>query len=278
MVSSILFWSVLQLFTSTPNNSIINSGLNGPDSTKIAGQFETTPIWADEFDKPGAPDPSKWSYETGGNGFGNNELQFYTPGQNVKVENGVLKITARMEQYENRQFTSGKMITKGKGDWKYGRFEARIKLPSGKGTWPAFWMLSTEGIYGGWPKSGEIDIMEHVGYDLNKIFVTVHTEAFNHIKGTQVGRDTLVKGVAEGFNLYRVDWTPTVITGYVNNSKMFEFKNRNLDYDKWPFDEKFYILLNLAVGGNWGGKEGIDNSSFPNTMEVDYVRVYKLVE
>ncbi|NDA64829.1 MAG: glycoside hydrolase family 16 protein, partial [Chitinophagia bacterium] len=156
----------MQLLAYAPNTEANAAKICGPDSTQTTAQFETTPIWADEFDKPGAPDPTKWSYETGGNGFGNNELQYYTPGQNVKVENGVLKITARMEPYENRQFTSGKMITKGKGDWKYGRFEARIKLPSGKGTWPAFWMLSTDAIYGGWPKSGEIDIMEHVGYDL----------------------------------------------------------------------------------------------------------------
>ncbi|NDA64830.1 MAG: glycoside hydrolase family 16 protein, partial [Chitinophagia bacterium] len=179
------------------------------------------------------------------------------------------------QNFGNNGYTSAKLVTKNKGDWMYGRFEARMKIPTGRGTWPAFWMLPTDASYGGWPKSGEVDIMEHVGYDQDKIYVTVHTDAFNHLKNTQYGRDTLVRGATENFNIYRVDWTPTSITGYVNNNKMFQFNNSNKGYQEWPFDKRFYLLLNLAVGGDWGGRQGIDDSAFPTTLEIDYVRVYQ---
>ncbi len=240
--------------------------------------FETTPVWADEFNYNGLPDPQKWGYNTGGSGWGNNELQYYTGDGNAVVANGVLTITARKEAKENRQYTSARLTTKGKGDFLYGRIEVKAKLPSGKGTWPAIWMLPTVPEYGGWPKSGEIDIMEHVGYDPDNIHVTIHTQAYNHVAGTQKSGTKVIGGSRTEFHVYRVDWTPDAIRGYIDDQLVFTFMNEGKGSAAWPFDKKFHILLNLAVGGNWGGAKGVDETVFPATMEVDYVRVYRMIE
>ena len=170
--------------------------------------FSETPVWADEFDTPGKPDPTKWSYETEASGWGNNELQFYTAGENANIASGILTIEARRENRERAQYTSTRMITRNFASWLYGRFEARIKVSGGRGTWPAFWMLPTDNIYGVWPRSGEIDIMEHVGYDANKIHISVHTEAFNHMSNTHKTSITPVPTAVADFHVYRVDWTP----------------------------------------------------------------------
>jgi beta-glucanase (GH16 family) len=242
-------------------------------------KFETTPIWADEFDNGNTPDPSKWSYDIGGGGWGNNELQYYSKNAaNAGIKNGVLTIKAIRESISGSAYSSARIVTKGKGDWLYGRFEARAKVPAGKGTWPAFWMLPTDNNYGIWPKSGEIDILEHVGYAPNEINCTVHTDAFNHIKGTQVGVKKTIPTAITEFHIYRVDWTPLAITGYIDDVQYFEFKNSNSSVATWPFDSKFHIILNQAVGGNWGGAQGIDTSAYPASFDIDYVRVYKMVE
>ncbi len=239
--------------------------------------FESTPIWADEFDYSGAPDPAKWGYDTGGHGWGNNELQHYTDSPaNASVTDGLLTITARKESTQDRDYSSARLVTKGKGDFLYGRFEIRAKLPTGRGTWPAIWMLPTDWAYGDWPKSGEIDIMEHVGYDQNKVHVTVHTEAYNHGKGTQKGNSKVIPTASSEFHNYRVDWTPYAIRGYIDNSQVFEFINDGKGFATWPFDKRFHLLLNIAVGGNWGGAQGVDPTVFPQAMQVDYVRVYKM--
>jgi beta-glucanase (GH16 family) len=137
-------------------------------------------------------------------------------------------------------------------------------------------MLPTDWAYGGWPASGEIDIMEHVGYDQGRVHVTVHTKAYNHSIGTQRGANTLVPNASEEFNVYRVDWAPYGIRGFVNGVQMFEFLNSNSGkFDEWPFDRRFHLLLNIAVGGSWGGVQGVDESIWPQSMEVDYVKVYK---
>ncbi|MDX5437507.1 MAG: glycoside hydrolase family 16 protein, partial [Pontibacter sp.] len=218
-------------------------------------------------------------YDIGGSGWGNNELQYYTENtSNASVGNGVLTITARNEQKEGRSFTSARLVTKGKGDFLYGRFEIKAKLPTGRGTWPAIWMLPTDWAYGDWPKSGEIDIMEHVGYDQNKVHITVHTDAYNHGKGTQRGNSKIIETASTAFHLYRVDWTPYSIKGYIDDQKVFEFINEGNGYSTWPFDKRFHLLLNIAIGGNWGGAQGVDPSVLPQTMEVDYVRVYKMIE
>ncbi|WP_245402572.1 glycoside hydrolase family 16 protein [Pontibacter sp. E15-1] len=241
--------------------------------------FETAPVWADEFDYTGQPDPAKWGYDLGGNGWGNNELQYYTDNPaNASVADGKLAITARIEQMGSEQFTSARLVSKDKGDFLYGRFEIRAKLPTGRGTWPAIWMLPTDAAYGGWPRSGEIDIMEHVGYDQNRVHVTVHTDAYNHTKGTQRGKSKLVETASTEFHRYRVDWTPYAIRGYIDDELMFDFVNNGSGYSAWPFDKKFHLLLNIAVGGNWGGAQGVDPGVFPQTMEIDYVRVYDMIQ
>ncbi len=241
--------------------------------------FETTPQWADEFNGTGVPDPVKWGYDIGGHGWGNNELQYYSNRPaNASVADGKLTIIARRENLERKEYTSARLVTKNKGDFLYGRFEIKAKLPTGKGTWPAVWMLPTDNAYGGWPKSGEIDIMEHVGYDQNRVHVTVHTEAYNHGIGTQRGQNKIIPTASTEFHLYRVDWTPYAIRGYIDNEQVFEFKNEGTGSAAWPFDKQFHLLLNIAVGGNWGGSQGVDPSVYPQTMEVDYVRVYKMIE
>lgn len=241
--------------------------------------FETTPMWADEFDYTGLPDKTKWGYDIGGGGWGNNELEYYTDREeNASVANGLLTITAKKETYQNRNYTSARLVSKGKGDFLYGRFEVKARLPKGKGTWPAIWMLPTDWAYGGWPKSGEIDIMEHVGYDPDVVHISVHTEAYNHTIGTQKTATRKVEKAMEEFHLYRVDWTPYAIRGYIDDKLLFTFVNEKKGSAEWPFDKRFHFLLNVAVGGNWGGAQGMDDSVFPAKMEIDYVRVYKMIE
>ncbi|MGC4100720.1 glycoside hydrolase family 16 protein [Ferruginibacter sp.] len=240
-------------------------------------RFEKKPVWQDDFSS-GKIDPAKWTFETGGSGWGNNELQYYTDGPNSVVKDGNLVITAKKEKFSTNDYTSSRMVTKGKGDWLYGRFEVRAKLPKGKGTWPAIWMLSSDDSYGGWPASGEIDIMEHVGFDQDNIHSTVHTSAYNHMKGTQKTATKIVTGASDDFHVYRIDWTPYAIRGFIDNSQYFEFVNEGNAFESWPFNKRFHLILNVAVGGNWGGAKGVDSDAFPTSMVVDYVKVYKMIE
>ncbi len=244
--------------------------------------FGAAASWADEFDYEGLPDEDKWGYDvgTGSSGWGNNELQYYTEKriENARVGNGVLTITAIKEGHEGSAYTSARLVSRGKADFLYGRFEVRAKVPQGVGTWPAAWMLPTDWKYGGWPASGEIDVLEHVGYDQDRVHISVHTEAYNHVIGTQKTASKKIEKATTEFHLYRVDWTPAYIRGYVDDVQIFNFQNEGSGYKAWPFDQKFHWLLNLAVGGNWGGVEGVDEAAFPARMEVDYVRVYPLIE
>lgn len=241
--------------------------------------FETTPVWADEFDYTGLPDNNKWGYDIGGGGWGNNELEYYTNSlDNASVANGKLTITARKEVKENRNYTSARLVTRGKGDFLYGRFEIKAKLPAGKGTWPAIWMLPTDWAYGDWPKSGEIDIMEHVGYDQDVIHITAHTEAYYFKIGTQKTSTKKIQNASTEYHVYRMDWTPYALRGYIDDQLIFQFANEGKGPAVWPFDKKFHLLLNIAVGGDWGGAQGMDESIYPVTMDVDYVRVYKMIE
>ncbi|MDB5012031.1 MAG: glycoside hydrolase family 16 [Daejeonella sp.] len=241
--------------------------------------FETTPLWSDEFDYAGAPDPLKWGYDIGGSGWGNNELQYYTNSiKNASVADGKLTIAALKESFGGRQYTSARLISKGKGDFLYGKIEVMAKLPSAKGTWPAIWMLPTDWEYGDWPKSGEMDIMEHVGYDPNNIHVTMHTEAYYFKINTQKSATRMVSNVSTEFHKYSIEWSPKGISGLIDDDQMFYFANENGNYSVWPFDKRFHLLLNIAFGGDWGGAQGIDDSNFPQKMEIDYVRVYKMIE
>lgn len=234
-----------------------------------------TLVWNDEFDGQYI-NPNKWSWEVNGDGGGNNELQYYTAlPTNSFIENGKLIIRAIHENYQNREYTSARLRTKDKGDWLYGRIEVSAKVPTGVGTWPAIWMLPTDWSYGGWPASGEIDIMEHVGYDPNVIHGSIHTKAYNHTIGTQKSKQLTIPTATTQFHLYAIEWFADHIDFYIDNYKYFTFNNENKGWEYWPFDKRFHLILNLAVGGNWGGAQGVDANAFPAQMEVDYVRVYK---
>jgi beta-glucanase (GH16 family) len=240
--------------------------------------FETSPFWFDEFDYQGLPDPLKWGYDIGGSGWGNNELQYYTDDiKNVVVGNGVLSINAIKEVREGKNYTSTRLVSKFKGDLLYGRVEVRAKIPAGRGTWPAIWMLPTDWEYGGWPSSGEIDIMEHVGYDLNKIHISTHSEAFYWRIGTQRTATKVIENATTEFHLYRIDWTPYAIRGYIDDVHIFTSVNDGTGYKAWPFDKRFHLILNVAIGGDWGGQQGVDDTIFPVSMEVDYVRFFKMI-
>ena len=239
---------------------------------------ELTLIWQDEFNYNGLPNKEKWSYDVGGHGWGNGEKQYYTENrlENARVEDGVLYITARKEEYEKNDYTSARLVTKNKGDWLYKRIEVRAKLPRGRGTWPAIWMLPTEWNYGAWPSSGEIDIMEHVGFNQGVIHGTVHTKSYNHKIGTQRGKSIKLEDVSNSFHTYSIEWYPHKIMFFVDDIHYYTFNNEMMGWREWPFDTPFHLILNIAVGGGWGGQKGIDDSIWPQTMEVDYVRVYDL--
>lgn len=240
---------------------------------------ENSLVWSDEFDYTGTPDTSKWSYDIGTSidGWGNNELEYYTAdSKNVRVENGVLIIEAHKDSLEGKPYTSTRIVSKGKGDWLYGRIEVKAKLPHGRGTWPAIWMLPTEWKYGDWPASGEIDIMEHVGYDPGIVHGTIHTESYNHIKQTQKEGKIAVTDAQENYHVYAIEWRKDKMDFKVDD-KVYHSVTRDPkeDYKGWPFDIPFHLIMNVAVGGNWGGKEGVDESIWPQRMEIDYVRVYR---
>lgn len=233
-------------------------------------------IWSDEFETDGRPDTTKWAYDVGGHGWGNQELQYYTDRdpRNARVEDGVLIVEVHADEAFEKGYSAARLVTRGKAYWQYGYIEVRAKLPTGRGTWPAIWMLPEENRHGGWPRNGEIDIMEHVGYDHGVLHGTVHTEAFNHMKGTQKGGTRVVEGIDSDFHTYAIDWTADKIDFFVDGIHYFRFENSGQDYKDWPFDQPFHLILNCAVGGTWGGKMGVDPSIWPQQLQVDYVRVY----
>lgn len=231
--------------------------------------------WNDEFDSGTEPNPTNWKYEIGrgDNGWGNNELQTYIAGSKdgvtcALVGNGILKIIA---QKVGNEIYSIRMNTK--ANWKYGWFEARLKLPSGKGTWPAFWMLPDP--FTSWPDGGEIDIMEEVGYDPNKVHSTIHCGAFNGSNGQQKGASSLISTAQSSFHVYAAEWTEEYIRFLIDGKEHFRYTNNNQGNATWPFITTFNLKLNLAWGGNWGGAQGVDESALPATYEIDYVRVFQ---
>jgi beta-glucanase (GH16 family) len=238
-----------------------------------------TLVWQDEFDYSGLPDSTKWLYDTEGNdaGWGNNEAQFYTENrlENANVENGILNIIAQKENYQNKNYTSARLVSK--LDWQYGKFETRAKLPAGRGTWAAIWMMPGGWTFndGNWPDIGEFDIMEHVGHDPGVIHASAHSKDYQWQKGTQQTDTIHVANATEEFHSYIWEWTPDVVKAYVDDQLYFEYENEGLGETKWPYNKPFYLILNVAVGGAWGNMKGIDDNAFPQTMEVDYVRVYQ---
>jgi beta-glucanase (GH16 family) len=238
-----------------------------------------TPVWSDEFNYTGLPDSTKWDYDVDGHGWGNHEKQYYTKArlENARVENGHLIIEARKEKMDSNEYTSARLVTRGKADWTYGRFEIRAKLPSGRGTWPAIWMLATQQSYGKdyWPDNGEIDIMEHVGYHQGHIHASAHSLKYYFKIGTQKTDTIYLKDCSDEFHDYVLEWEPDEMRMFVDDSLYFTAKNDHTGWEAWPFDKPFYLLLNIAVGGDWGGAQGVDDSIWPQRMEVDYVRVFK---
>lgn len=232
------------------------------ETASVSGE-DYTLVWSDEFDYEGPPDPDKWGYDVGGHGWGNNELQYYTEGENVEVRDGLLVIEARMEQHDRMAYTSTRLVSRTKGDWLYGRVEVRARIPGGRGTWPAIWMLPTDWEYGRWPASGEIDIMEHVGYEPGVVHGTVHTDRYNHMKGTQQGDSVRVADATEEFHVYAVEWLPDRIRFFVDGEQYFRFAPSiyvlDPTYREWPFDRRFHLVMNIAVGGTWGGQRGVDD-------------------
>jgi len=210
-----------------------------------------------------------------GGGWGNNELQYYTnSNDNVRIENGKLIIEARNKFYKGSEYTSSRIKTK--NSWKYGRFEISARMPSGRGTWAAGWALPTDWTYGPWPFSGEIDIFEHVGHEQDLIVSSLHNIAHSGdlSKSDQQGKSHL-KNACNSFNLYALEWEKDKIKIFVNNRLQFEYNKNDQGWERWPFDQPFHLLFNIAVGGSWGGLKGVDNSIFPSKMEIDYIRVYQ---
>ena len=233
-------------------------------------------VWHDEFDMGSELNPDDWTHEVQNSGWVNHELQNYvnhkTPGGKsvTEVRDGHLRITALKE---NGKVYSGRVYAKRSTGWKYGYIEASIKLPKGKGTWPAFWMMPVN--FKSWPADGEIDIMEEVGYHPDYVSSSLHANAHVHSNGTQVTHEMYCKGAEGEFHTYAIEWTGKNITTYVDGKLQLTYDNRGLGRDDWPYDDPFYVIFNLAWGGDWGGAQGVDESALPVTMEVDYVRVFQ---
>ena len=242
-------------------------------------------VFADEFNEGTAPDPAKWVYDTHRNaeGWFNNELQYYSADRrdNARIENGSLVIEARREDlaqarfadFGGQNYSSARLISRGAG-WSYGFYEVRAKLPCQRGSWPAIWMLPTDPEVE-WPDGGEIDIMEHVGYEPGVIHNSVHTRAFNFQRGSQRTTSFRLDTACEQFHRYQLLWTPERLVFAVDDAPRFLFEKVRSDRTRWPFDEPMQLILNIAVGGDWGGRRGIDADAFPARMEVDHVRVYQ---
>ena len=243
-------------------------------------------VWWDEFKGRGLPDASKWSYDTAFNkrGWHNQEKQYYSAARakNSRLARGRLIVEAHRERLDAERFpdwggqsyTSARLVTRGKARWTYGYFEARAKLPCARGSWPAIWTLADKPNMK-WPDDGEIDIMEHVGHNPNIVHQTIHTAAYNHVKRTQKESKALVPGACQAFHLYQLHWTPDRIRMGIDGRQIFDYPKPSGGYAEWPFDQPHYLILNVAVGGMWGGQKGIDDKALPVRMEVDYVRVYQ---
>lgn len=243
-------------------------------------------VFADEFTTGSEPDPQKWYYDTHRNaeGWYNNELQYYAAQrrENARIANGMLIIEARKEtldaagfpDFGGQAYTSTRLTTQKRAAWTYGFFEVRAKLPCGRGTWPAIWMLPEDPDVV-WPEGGEIDIMEHVGYEPGKVHHSVHTKAFNFGKGTQKTTSHDVPTACDAFHRYQLLWTEEMLVFAVDDAPRFAFKKTRDGRSRWPFDEDMHLLLNIAVGGDWGGRKGVDADAFPQAMLIDHVRVYQ---
>jgi beta-glucanase (GH16 family) len=238
-------------------------------STDSTARTGWTLVWHDEFNAPSI-DASVWNFEVNGNGGGNNELQYYTAEpRNAFIENGTLVLQALKESYNGKQYTSARLNTDHKKDWLYGRVDVRARLPYGRGMWPAIWMLPSDWVYGGWPASGEIDIMELLGQEPGKIYGTIHwgQDAAHHISSGGSYSLPNSASFAAGYHTFSLEWTADSLKWFMDD------KQYHAEGDGAPFDKRFHLVLNVAVGGNWPGSPDA-STLFPQVMQVDYVRVY----
>ena len=280
-------------FESTARQPVL-SALVVRNKQRPEGSWEL--VWSDEFDGEEL-DADNWSPNIWPARKVNDEDQAYTSREkNIRLEDGMLILEAHKEDYEGAAYTSGRVHSSGKGDFLYGRFEVRAKLPYGKGTWPAIWMLPSDpykyattcedgedwqgsSTCNAWPNSGEIDIMEHVGYQMGHVHGTVHNEAYYWAKWEQRKGRILIDDVDEAFHVYALEWTPERIDIFVDDTHYFTYVNEGTGWNVWPYDHAYNLILNVAVGGAWGRSGGgIDDSIFPQRMLVDYARVYSLKE
>lgn len=271
--------SVVPIVAAASQLSATNYAVDAP----MAGR---TLVWSDEFDGDQL-DLAKWSYDTAFNkqGWFNKELQYYAAArpENVRVGGGILTIEARKDpqlirqqpDWGRQQYSSGKIVTKGKAQFQYGFFEIRARLPCTGGTWPAIWMMPEAPAK--WPEGGEIDILEHVGSRPRVVHATVHSALFNHVRGTQRGAETPLPTACDSFHRYQLDWQPQSITVGVDDRAYMQVRNDQPGgLGAWPFDQPFHLILNLAMGGDWAG--AVDDAALPQRFEVDYVRVWKTAQ
>ncbi|MDR3628661.1 MAG: glycoside hydrolase family 16 protein [Ignavibacteriaceae bacterium] len=272
-IKNVLIISLIFIFGASISCCKKNDGITNPDTSSVKKDSIIPPagyklVWNDEFNGTSI-DTSKWNYEVNGDGGGNNELEYYTAlPENSFIQDSCLIIKALKKTYNGKDYTSARLNSSGKGDWKYGRFEVRAKLPYGQGLWPAIWMLPTDWVYGGWPSSGEIDIMEELGHQANKVYGTIH---YGNPHQQQGGNYTLPTGYfLSNFHVFALEWDSTSISIFVDSVKYFTTKITK------PFDQRFHFVLNVAVGGNWPGSPDY-TTVFPQQMTIDYVRVFQKI-
>lgn len=252
-------------------------------------------VHADEFNYTGLPDPDKWGYDVAGPGWVNNEEQNYVGyrQENSRVENGHLIIEARHDNFDGHPYSSARLNSNYKMMFRYGRVEFRAKLPGGRGTWPALWLMPND-IYryattcsaqtgwvngcDAWPNSGEIDVMEYVGYDAGVIHGSAHTKNANFQSGGNFTSHITIENETTEFHTYAIEWTENKIEYFVDDISYGVLNKPNDSWEDWPFDQPFYVIMNIAIGGSWGGAQGIDPNIFPAQMVVDYVRMYEFVD
>jgi beta-glucanase (GH16 family) len=277
------FLLFLIFFAISCDHTSADSGPGAEDpEEEPSAEKEWKLVWSDEFDGDSLNE-SMWSLQLGTGteygltGWGNNELQYYTDRpKNVRIEDGRLHITAHREDYEGMRYTSARIRTILKGDWQFGRIEVKAKLPKGQGIWPAIWMLPTDEVFGGWPNSGEIDIMELVGHEPETVHGTVHYGPDWPNNRHPGGFYTLDEGTfADDFHLFSIEWEQNEIRWFVNGELYFRITPEDLQPHPYPFNARFHLLINLAVGGNWPGSPD-DTTEFPQSLILDYVRVYQL--
>jgi beta-glucanase (GH16 family) len=250
-------------------SSSVSIDTNDPASTDPTLKL----VWSEEFNTT-TIDATKWNFEVNGDGGGNGEAQYYTDrASNAAIKDGKLVITAVKESYQGKNYTSARLTTSGKGEFKYGRIEARAQLPKGRGMWPAIWLLSNT-VPLSWPHDGELDIMESVGYRPDTIFSTIHCTSSGYGDWVPLPNSTST------YHVYAADWTADTVKFFVDDRLVSQYANQHLAdatqaANQWPFDHPFFVILNVAIGGAWGGIQGIDDSVFPQSMSVDWVRVYQ---